>query len=262
MRIKLETNREGLFRRFYHWFYCSADSAESQDWALSRDKSANISLHSPTFVRCNHFLCTMSAGALCTAYSSAAVVICQSAKGSCHYFYLRRHSDAPRPLDPNYIVLFMGIFAINNILYVPRMPQPDCHIQMARRTALNYMCAAVRCGVQRLLRNVIMQLNASPFQCSTFHLHMKDLSRRAGPKNKKCQWIEMAFGGNYEMDGMEGRWRWRKAENYCNKEPIKGLTMSGARHREEKFFNYKFKFKKHLSCQRLYHRERAVCECE
>lgn len=168
----------------------------------------------------------------------------------------------PRPLETNYIVLFMGIFAINNILYVPRMPQPECHIQMARRTALNYMCAAVRCGVQRLLRNVIMQLNASPFQCSTFHLHMKDLSRRAGPKNKKCQWIEMAFGGNYEMDGMEGRWRWRKAENYCNKEPIKGLTMSGARHREEKFFNYKFKFKKHLSCQRLYHRERAVCECE
>jgi len=41
------------------------------------------------------------------------------------------------------------------------------------------------------------------------------------------------------FDGKKGK---RKANNYCNKEPIKGLTMSGAG-REEKFFNYKFKFK-------------------
>lgn len=131
------------------------------------------------------------------------------------------HTPTP-PLETNYIVLFMGIFAINNILYVPRMPQPECHIQMARRTALNYMCAAVRCGVQRLLRNVIMQLNASPFQCSTFHLHMKDLSRRAVPKNKNANELKWHLVATMEWMEWRGDGDGGKRKTTVTKSQLKG----------------------------------------
>lgn len=39
--------------------------------------------------------CQQESGMQCTACRAAAsLVICQSAKGSCHYFYLRRHSNS------------------------------------------------------------------------------------------------------------------------------------------------------------------------